>query len=684
MEKMINNYYGKKSTSAGDMQQILDIFKKDNAEDELESNIAESELKKSDSLSFLKDENVRFEGIFDNPYWNLNENGKNIPPLNFSNGKTQEDVVKEITELIKLGNKVILLHGVCGSGKSAIALNIARTLGKSSIVVPVKALQRQYEEDYTSKKYLIKKNSHKMKIAMLTGRDNHDSIIFPGSSCADPLLPENIKLTEKNYKKLLEYYEQNPLIQNKGNPNWKEMRRISIAPSNPYWSPIIPADIELNQIKDAKKIRYKGCDGKDYIFYHRKKGCSYYDQYMAYTESDIIIYNAAKFKSEISIGRKPYTEIDIIDEADEFLDSLYQQEELNLTRVAGALGNILCYNDKANDARKKIIEYIELEEKNKRLLGIDESKIFHISETKLKDIFRVFAGNPDLESDILIDEMNYSNKALEAAISFKESMEEVYCTFSKDDENNIFVKLVSTNLSAKFNEILQKSNFLVLMSGTLHSESVLRNIFGIKDYKIVEAENLNLGSIEVIRTGKEFDCKYANFSSKRYTRRLYLESLSKSLDKAILPALVHVHAYHDLPNDGEKFDLDLHNLITSDKLIQLQQGDKTGLSISLFKQGLSDKLFTTKCSRGVDFPGKICNSIIFTKFPNPNVNDTFWKVLQKNHPEHFWDFYKDKAQREFLQRIFRALRSRNDHVFILSPDSRVLDAVRVLQDKMKS
>lgn len=36
---------------------------------------------------------------------------------------------------------------------------------------------------------------------MITGRDNHDSIIIPGSSCADPTLPENIKLVEKMKEK---------------------------------------------------------------------------------------------------------------------------------------------------------------------------------------------------------------------------------------------------------------------------------------------------------------------------------------------------------------------------------------------------------------------------------------------------------------------------------------------------
>ena len=80
--------------------------------------------------------------------WNLYEKGRFLEPLRFSNGKTQEDVVSEVLNLIEKGKKIIFIHGVCGTGKSAIALNIARNLGKTSIVVPGKDLQRQYKKDY--------------------------------------------------------------------------------------------------------------------------------------------------------------------------------------------------------------------------------------------------------------------------------------------------------------------------------------------------------------------------------------------------------------------------------------------------------------------------------------------------------------------------------------------------------
>ena len=45
----------------------------------------------------------------------------------------------------------------------------------------------------------------------------------------------------------------------------------------------------------------------------------------------------------------------------------------------------------------------------------------------------------------------------------------------------------------------------------------------------------------------------------------------------------------------------------------------------------------------------------------------------KTNPQNYWSFYKDKAQREFLQKIYRGLRFKEDHIYLLSPDIRVLE-----------
>ncbi|MFH1290608.1 MAG: helicase C-terminal domain-containing protein [Nanoarchaeota archaeon] len=636
------------------------------------------ELKTSDSLEFLK-KGKKVENVFDREFWSLYRNDEPLKPLGFSNGKTQEDVVKEVVGLIENGKKVIFLHGVCGTGKSAIALNVARALGKASIVVPVKGLQKQYEEDYMGGMYLVKKNGEKMKIAMITGRDNHNSLIEPGKSCAYPFLPDTIKITEKNKGKLKEFYAENPFISGNVPPSLKRLRRISIAPANPYWSPIIPAEIELNQLSDAKKKKYVGMGGREFIFYHRKQGCSYYDQYLAYLEADVIIFNSAKYLAEVSLGRKPETEVDVIDEADEFLDKFSNSAELNLTRLESALKMISPDSEKARESIKKILQLINLEEVNKRALGIDEERVYDIEETKIGDILKVLLYDPELEAEIEIDELNYANSALEAARDFRESFKDTYLTYRKE-EDNLFVRLVTTNLAKKFKEIVDGNKALVLMSGTLHSEEVLKHIFGIDDFTKVDAETLNQGAIEIFKTGKEFDCRYSNFKSGQYSREDYLKVLGHVVARAEKPSLIHVNAFSDLPSYEEAMMFNIMNLSQREELRISQGNDKTGDLIIEFKGGKFDTLFTTKCSRGMDFPGDTCKSVIFTKYPNPNVKDTFWKILQKTHPNHYWEFYRDKARREFLQRIYRAVRSKDDHVYVLSPDSRVLEAVRDLQE----
>lgn len=612
----------------------------------------------------------------ENSYWSFYVDDKPLEPIRFSNGKTQADVVKEIHNLIKKGERVIFLKGVCGTGKSAIALNLARVLGKSSIVVPIKNLQRQYEEDYMGDKFLLMPDGRKMKISMITGRDNHDSIIVPGKSCAYPFLPDTIPLVEKNYDRLRKFYEENPFISGK-NFELKNIKRISVAPANPYWSPILPADIELFQLKDAKKKRYRGMRNKDFIFYHRKKGCSYYDQYEAYINSDVIIFNSAKYLLEILMGRKPETEVDIIDECDEFLDNLSDRENLDLSKLYIPLGSINPENEHVEESIRRILELINVEEKRAKALGVNEDEIHHISKTKIVEMIKIILENKELQSETSLDDQNYANKLLEIAMKFKELLEDTYLTYRKDKiTGNLSVTLVSTNLARKFKEILEGNKALVLMSGTPHSEYILKNIFKIEKLAFVEAENLNQGSIEPSYTGKEFDCKYSNFTQGNFSRREYLDALSESISKAKRPTLVHVNAFSDLPSEDEMRIFNFKNLVSQEKLRETQNEDRKGENVYKFKSGETDILFTTRCARGIDFPGEMCNSVVFTKYPNPNVGDTFWKILRKTHMMYYWDFYKDKAKREFLQKIYRAVRSKDEHIYVLSPDKRVLEALK--------
>ena len=271
-------------------------------------------------------------GIFD-------FDGEKLEPLKFSNGKTQADIVKEILDAIESGNRIIFIKGVCGSGKSAIALNLAKHFKKTSIIVPIKSLQEQYEYDYTKNKFILKENNQKLKISVIKGRNNFNCV-FCGGKCDAGDLPCTIELKDKNIEQIKKYIEQNSNVNKSDFSSAGDLRRMSVAPACPFWSPLLPSAISAKAIETAKKLKYKSNSGEEYALFQRKRGCGYYDQYEAYINSDVMIFNSLKYILELLMGRKPKTDIDIIDECDEFLDNFSNEKTINLNRLLYALSNL--------------------------------------------------------------------------------------------------------------------------------------------------------------------------------------------------------------------------------------------------------------------------------------------------------------------------------------------------------
>jgi len=635
--------------------------------------------------------------------WSLYQGNEFLEPLKFSNGKTQEDVVKEVLDAIKDGHKIIFIHGICGTGKSAIALNIAKEIGKTSVVVPNKNLQTQYKKDYEKNKYLLNGNN-KLKISIMTGRNNHkckfleegqNTIpkikkeinsklhdIFTGRkeekiekniSADNHNIPCKIEIKEKNWNKIKEYLQKNKDVNLKDFSDIKSVKRVSVAGVCPYWCPVIPDKYELGgeSFVNVIKKKYAGLNNTNFVFYQRKLGCKFYEQFNSYIDSDVIVFNSLKYKLESSLDRKPLTEIEIIDECDEFLDSFSNQKNLNIDRLQNSLIYFFSSNDETSGIVEEMQAILKQIKKDERIReAIEKREIIPLKETGIYDLLRIFLKNRDFIYDF--DDESYIFDVEETARMFEDFMNETYLTINKK-EDNIVASLVTTNLAKKFNEMVEKNKIIILMSGTIHSENVLKSIFGLDDYKIIEAETESQGRIEVQRTGMEKDCKYSNFSRGKIDRKSYLKALSKCIEVAKKPALVHVNAFLDLPNEQELEEFEINNLISREKLREIQDQDKTGVLVEQFKNGQTDVLFSTRSGRGIDFPGNQCNSIVFTKYPNPNVQDAFWKILQRTKPMDYWAFYKDKAHRELWQKIYRGLRFKEDHVYVLSPDERVLE-----------
>ena len=231
-----------------------------------------------------------------------------------------------------------------------------------------------------------------------------------------------------------------------------------------------------------------------------------------------------------------------------------------------------------------------------------------------------------ISSLITNNEEDYLFNVYSAFESFKNYIDETYVVFSKNKRNEVIVKLVMVNLERKLKEFLDKNKVFVMMSGTLHSKEVLENIFGIKNYKIIKAEVKDIGVKKSIYLGKEREFNY-QYLKKENSREEYLRALSNCIDKAEKPVLIHVNSFKDLPSEFECSRYGINNIETREELMNEQNEDKTGELIQKFKDKKIKTLYSTKCNRGVDFPGDMCNSIIITKFPYPDKSSLFWRIF---------------------------------------------------------
>ncbi len=593
-----------------------------------------------------------------------------LPPLQFSNGKTQQDVVEEVIASIKEGQKIIFIHGVCGSGKSALALNIAKEVGKASIVVPVKYLQSQYEEDYEKKLCVKKENGEKLKIKVLTGRNNHPCLYNPSSKADDMLLPCTIPIVQKNMDLISVYVDKNPLIKKEEIDSIDDVRRLSVAPACPYWSPIIGNDwFGEYPLKDAKKHEYLGLNNKKFTLYERKGGCSYYRQFIAYKDADVLIFNAKKYELENVMERKPATDVEIIDECDEFLDNLGNEKRVSLTFFAERVADIgkTCKDAEMKVLLSELYAAVDTVLKSRWLKNlVEENELVKLADTKLLELFNLIASNEQL---LEYEDFEY---IFAVAKHFEHMVDATYVQFEVR-KNQVIAHVVNVNLEKKMKDFLDKNKVFVMMSGTLHSKKVLKDIFGIREFKVIEAEGKHLGKATHVRTGKEKNCRYREFESGRVTREEYVRALDAAIQLAKPPILVHVNSFQDLPTETEKEKWNL-SVMSQEKLREQQEKYKSGQLLQWFKEGKIKVLYSTKCNRGVDLPGEMCNAIVLTKYPFPSMSSLFWRVLKESKPDDCMEFYFDKARREFLQRIYRGLRSKEDTVQILSPDLKVMQS----------
>ena len=533
--------------------------------------------------------------------------GVSLNPLVYSDGRDQKNIINEILDSFDSGENLLFLKAQVSTGKSAIALSLIDILGRGIISVPVKVLQDQYKESYLDR-YRI----GNLDIAVMKGKSNFKCNFEKGKLCSNSNIVCNRKLKQ-------------------GETRWK------VATKCPSWSPILPLyvyeKIRLNMLFDLDTTEYTGING-DYIYVNRGEDCQYFNQYENYTKEHIaLIMNSQKWIIETLLERKPKTDLEVIDEADLFLDGL----SFNLV------------------VTHRTLDTIELAEKKK----FKNIKILHymMSDKNLSNITFLTLLEKILKSCITEYSQNLSYKLQLMLLCDQDIM---LTKFGKD-KNEVLVFTIAR--PDKIFDILLKRSAkkILLMSATPQSDKVFYSLFN-KNINFIEGETEFPGSLKIIKTGSELDINHLNWKDIRYE---YWNTLSFLISIAEKPVLCNIFSYKYLPEE------EIGNIPCREDVQKHQ--DK---HIKEFLKGKRDVIFTTKFDRGIDLKDEKCRTIILTKLPYPDLTDiTLMKLKEYYGPFIFNSYVTDMIKREVLQNIGRVLRSKNDYSMLMSPDKKILELV---------
>jgi hypothetical protein len=567
--------------------------------------------------------------------WNLSEGKTLLRPLQYTNGKSQLEIVNEINEEFDR-NKFVLLCGICGTGKSPIALHCCANFGKSIIVVPTKHLQDQYYMDY-SKKMKV----HDLKIQFIKGRSNFKCRYENGKvDCNYPSLPciAHLRSSEKRY----------------------ETCKCG------YWSPIYTPDVaqklkaerESLGITDVEMRGYKSPSGLRFQVVQNPT-CSYNKQFFSFwDETNVIVMNDRIW--ELMLFKKPETELEVIDEYDGMFDSLYFDEVLSLSRFKR-------FFPRDEDASGGNAELRELHQKKMNLAR-------RIGELNIEGVWDFLGEVKEFFFDVLKEHddaaiANFVDR-LEVCLANRDECDidfETKKTMMKEDEK--LLHIIMPNPYIVIQKLFKNSKRVLLMSATPHSDPVLRNFFKVSP-NVVMGESVQPGTLYLMKS----DMKYVTYREwvNETFRNEYYEAYRKIL-KCIPKNEMTLIQSHSLKYSGvmaKEFNIPVDSA----------QEDFYGNS-GVFNEWLNGdfkKIISTKCKRGVDLKDDLCRNIVIDKMPYPDKNDRKFKSIERRMPSMFNEIYNDIARRNLIQLIARGLRHKDDWIRVYTPDKVVYENIKKL------
>jgi len=557
--------------------------------------------------------------------WNLYRDGGLVPPLIYSDGRTQEDVVQEILDMFKEGKRIVFLQGAVGTGKSAIALNLISHFKRGGIVVvPTKVLQKQYADDYCKRnRFKIKSGKSFLRIDEIKGRDNFRCLLKK-CSASNRELPCTRSLS-------------------------KGERRVDAAKHCPFFSSIVhkkfkeTAEEELEC--EYESLEYLACDKtKRFVLRRGKKICTYYKQFKAYAESDVIVMNSAMWLTEtLATGRKPLRDIEVIDECDLLLDSLTFEKSISYFTLKKMREAIKEYE---KDARRKHSPLAALQELANVMKHVKKLyEWMNDIEDKFMELLRKRYRGRARDCDIkflryfadLHREVHGGSETLDFLLQFSDALYVVV----ESERITFFVP----NMKLVMRKLLENSaRHILMMSATLQSEEVLRDFYGLKNFGIVIGESQNPGELRLMKCGCEETINVKKWHDEQFKAK-YWNTVEKMIKSATPPTLVQVHALKYLPT-------------------QIREAVKKQKSVKV-----EEAIYSTTMTRGVDLKDDLCRSVVLLKCPFSDLSSPILQAIRNYVGEGvFWEYYHDMMRRNLIQYVGRGLRHMEDWVEVWSPD----------------
>lgn len=450
--------------------------------------------------------------------------------------------------------------------------------------------------------------------------------------------------------------------------------------------------------------------------------CPYYKQFYSYVKSDVIVFNSSKWTLETMMGRKPKVKIEVVDEGDYWLDSQSTTVEFARSTIDRIFpGNHRMKQIKMDtlanfDMWFKKIKYDVNKSKEK---SKDDANIIDTKDYKqLFYSLEVFLREYQKQNE---DDDNINQKLMEI-ILVRQYIDVASLSYveGKRQETKIikvYIPYPDKLLRTLFNS---SSKNIILTSGTMHSNSVLSNLFGINANNyvvdILIGRKEHPGKLSCIRPPKDNASQMVKVSYTTWQRPEFKEYYSKVLNYMLDQLKIGVDKKTGKPGEAKIIVLtpakkyaegilgrpDVFVDFAKDKNKNNQDDDNIKLSIDTNLSDYVDStledvrkikstdieldgnvlrtdkqiIVSTRMIRGTDLKDNLCRAIVMTKWPVGDISDGYLQSIKKRFGEKvFWEIVRDKASREAVQYVSRGLRHDLDWVVFATPDANAFDNV---------